>query len=92
MTMVDKAYLLEKPPGPSSPKLFLDQWVIPLAIDVLGAGEVAVERVSQRTGVRPLVVIGAVAGTCLLFAALAFSRRTGAEDDSTIETRVRAAM
>ncbi len=90
--MVDKTYMLEKPPGPSAFKLFLDQRVLPLAIDVAGAGEVAVQRLSRRTGVPPALLIGAAAGTCMVAAAIALTRRTPAAEDPTIEARVRAAM
>ncbi len=74
--MVDDAYLLEKPSGPSAAKRFLDQVVLPIAIDAAGAGEDAVQRLSQRTGLRPVVIVaGVAAGTLLLLAAARPPRR-----------------
>ena len=59
---VKRDYLLKTPAGPSAPKLFLDRRVIPLAVNLLGEVEVALERVSVRTGVRPAVILAGTAG------------------------------
>lgn len=69
--MIDKSYMLEKPAGPSAAKRYLDQVVVPFAMDVAGAGEVAVQNLSQRTGVRPAVLVGGMAGGLILLVALA---------------------
>lgn len=68
--VVSRHYLLAKPSGPSRLKVFLDQRVIPFAIDMAGGCEVAVQRVSQRTGVRPAVLVGGAAGICLYLMSL----------------------
>jgi len=49
--VVGRNYLLKKPTGPSTPKLFLDTKLVPAAVNVLGAAEVALNRASVRTGV-----------------------------------------
>lgn len=72
--MVDKSYMLEKPPGPSPAKRYLDQVVVPFAMDLAGAGEVAVQNLSQRTGVRPAVLVGGMAGGVALLVVLAVRR------------------
>ena len=73
--MVDKSYMLEKPPGPGPAKTFLDQVVLPFAIDLAGSGEVAIQRLSERSGIRPAVLVGGIAGGVALVIALAFARQ-----------------
>ena len=72
--MIDRAYMVEKPARPSAAKRYLDQVVVPFAIDMAGAGEVAVQNLSQRTGVRPAVLVGGMAGGIVLLVALAVRR------------------
>jgi hypothetical protein len=72
--MIDRSYMLEKPAGPSPAKRYLDQIVVPFAMDVAGAGEVAVQNLSQRTGVRPAVLVGGMAGGVALLLVLAVRR------------------
>ena len=63
---VPKSYMLEKPPGPGKAELFLHQTVVPLAIDVAAAGEIAIQGLSRRTGVKPSVIVGSIAGGLVL--------------------------
>ena len=59
--VVGRDYMLDQPPGPSAPKLFLDTKVVLAAVKLLGAAEVALDRASARTGLRPgLLLAGAV--------------------------------
>ena len=60
--LVDRDYLLKKPSGPSAPKLFLDTQIVPAAVNSLGGVEVALSRVSARTGIRPAFVLAGSAG------------------------------
>lgn len=73
--MVDKAYMIEKPPGPGPAKRYLDQVVLPFAIDLAGSGEVAIQRLSERSGIRPAVLVGGIAGGAILLVALAVTRQ-----------------
>ena len=73
--MVDESYMLEKPPGPGSAKRYLDQVLLPFAIDLAGSGEVAIQRLSERSGIRPAVLVGGIAGGVVLVVALAFARQ-----------------
>ena len=59
---VGRDYMLKKPAGPSAPKLFLDTQLVPLAVNLAGGVEVAVDRLAVRTGVRPSVVVAGFAG------------------------------
>lgn len=72
--MVDKAYMLDKPPGPGPAKRYLDQVLLPVAIDLAGSGEVAIQRLSERSGIRPAVILGGLAGGAILLVALAVTR------------------
>lgn len=60
--IIGRDYLLKKPSGPSAPKLFLDTRVVPLAVNLAGGLEVALDRASARTGVRPAVILAGVTG------------------------------
>jgi hypothetical protein len=58
--IVGRDYLLKKPTGLSAPKMFLDTQVVPLAANIAGGLEVALDRAAVRTGVRPaLILVGA---------------------------------
>ena len=74
--MVSRAYLLEKPGGPSKPKLFLDQTVVPLLINAAGAVEGVLELVAVRTRKLPIRTLGTALGIGTLTALLTVSRRT----------------
>jgi hypothetical protein len=60
--LVDREYLLKKPAGPSAPKLFLDTQIVPAAVNAIGSVEVALSRISARTGVRPALLLAGAAG------------------------------
>jgi hypothetical protein len=60
--VVDRDYMLKQPSGPSAPKLFLDTKLVPAAVNMLGAMEVALERASARTGVGTARLLAGVAG------------------------------
>ena len=60
--MVGRDYMLKKPDGPSKPKLFLDIQVVPRVANVAGALEVALDRASVRSGLRPSVIVACLAG------------------------------
>ena len=73
--MVGRDYLLKKGEGPSAPKLFLDQRVIPLAIDAAGAVEGVLERVAVRVRRMPVSALVAALGSGTLVTLLAVPRR-----------------
>ena len=64
--VIGRDYLLEKPSGPSAPKLFLDTQVVPLAVNIAGGLEVALDRAAARTGLRPAVILTGVVGLASL--------------------------
>ena len=61
--IIGRDYLLKKPAGPSAPKLFLDTQIVPFAANIAGGLEVALDRASARTGVRPAVILAGIIGT-----------------------------
>ncbi len=73
--MVSRDYLLKKGAGPSAPKLFLDQTIIPAAIDAAGAVEGVLERVAVRVRRMPVAALAAALGTGTLVTLLAVPRR-----------------
>lgn len=66
--VVGREYLLKKPSGPSSPKLFFDTQVVPAAVNVAGSFEVALDGAARRIGVRPSVMLAG--GAALLSLAI----------------------
>lgn len=60
--VIGRDYLLKKPGRPSAPKLFLDTQVVPLAVNIAGGLEVALDRASVRTGIRPAVILAGATG------------------------------
>jgi hypothetical protein len=60
--MIDRRYVLEKPPAPPAWKRYLDLTVLPTLIDAAGALEGVVERVSVGGRVRPLTQIAVALG------------------------------
>jgi len=60
--MVDRDYLIEKPPGPGPLKQYLDLTVLPLLIDAAGAVEAVAERAAVQVRQRPIVGIGVAFG------------------------------
>lgn len=65
--MVSPSYLLDKPPGPSRLKTWVDQRAIPAAIDAAASGEFVLERAAAATRRAPLLALGVafLAGTAL---------------------------
>ena len=74
--MVDKSYMVDRPPRPGPAHRYLVQVVLPVAIDLAGSGEVAVQRLSERSGIRPAVLMGGIAGGAVLLVALALGGRS----------------
>ncbi|MCJ2087456.1 hypothetical protein MKK88_15910 [Methylobacterium sp. E-005] len=74
---IGRDYLLKKPGRPSAPKLFLDTQVVPVAVNVAGGLEVAVDRAARRLGVRPAVILAGAVGLASLSVLLA--RRSRAD-------------
>ena len=64
--VVGRDYMLKKPAGPSAPKLFLDTQVVPRAVNLAGGLEVALDRASARTGIRPMLILAGAAGAASL--------------------------
>jgi len=64
--VVGRDYLLKKTRGPYAAKHFLNTRVVPVMVNAAGNVEVMLDRMSQRTRIRPLVLLGfgalAVAG------------------------------
>jgi NADPH-dependent ferric siderophore reductase len=73
--LVKPNYMLEKPPGPSQPKLFLDQTVIPALANAAGAVEGGVERAVVAARRDPILVFVLLAGAGLALTAWRASRR-----------------
>ena len=63
---VGRDYLLKKPRRPSAPKVFVDTQIVPLAVNVAGGLEVAVDRTAGRLGVRPAAVLAGAIGLAAL--------------------------
>ena len=74
--MVGRDYMLEKPSGPSAPKLFFDTRVVPLAANGAGELEGWLVRSSARLGVRPAVMLAGLTGLASL-ALFGLLRRRG---------------
>lgn len=58
--LINRDYLLKRPSGPSASKQFLDQKILPLAVNALGRVEVAISRTSARTSVRSAVIVASM--------------------------------
>jgi hypothetical protein len=91
--VVDKSYMLEKPPAPGPGKRFLNTVVLPFAIDLAGSGEVALQRLSERSGIRSAVLVAGVAGGAVLLIAASGTFFTGraAQAEPARKTRPRTA-
>ncbi len=72
---VGRDYLLNKPSPPSASKLFLDQQIVPLVVNAAGALEVALDRASVRTGIRPAAIVAGSLGLLSLAAVYLLRRR-----------------
>lgn len=73
--MVGRDYLLKKGAGPSAPKVFLDQKVIPAMIDAAGTVEGVLELVAMRVRRMPVSALAAALGTGTLVTLLTVPRR-----------------
>ena len=73
--MVSSAYLVDKPNGPSSAKVILDQMIIPALIDIAGDMEAMLERLSTRTRSAPGVALGTAFGLGVIVSLALRSRR-----------------
>ncbi len=73
--MVDRDYMLKKGAGPSAPKVFLDQTIVPALINAAGAVEGVLERVAVRVRRMPVAALAAAVGTGTLVTLLAVPRR-----------------
>ena len=76
--LIGRDYLLKKPGRPSGAKLFLDTQIVPLAVNVAGGLEGAVDRTARRLGVRSAVILAGAAGLASL-SVLVLARRTRAQ-------------
>ena len=65
---VNRDYMLKKSSGPSGPKVFLDQVVVPGLVNGVGAVEGGVERLAAAARRNPLLAVGLVAGAGLVLA------------------------
>lgn len=73
--MVDRGYLLDKPAPPSPVMVFIDQKVIPVAIDAAGTAEVALNQMFVATRKRPFTGLGIALSLGYLAAVLLIPRR-----------------
>jgi hypothetical protein len=73
--MIDRDYLLRKPPPPKPWKQFLDLTVLPAMIDAAGAVEGLLERVAVQGRQRPFVTTGMALGLACGLALLVGPRK-----------------
>ena len=59
---IGRDYMLKTPPGRSGPKRFLDRQIVPLAANLAGGLEVALDRAAARASVRPSVILVCITG------------------------------
>lgn len=74
--MIGPRYMLHKPSGPSAPKVFLDQKVVPAMIDASGALEGVLERVAVAARRMPIATLAASLGIGTLVTLLTVPRRS----------------
>ena len=68
--MVNKSYMVATKPAPSEVKLFIDQQVIPVGINLAGSVEGLLERVAVRARAQPATAVGAAFTTAMLLSML----------------------
>ena len=68
--MVNKSYMLATKPAASEVKLFVDQRLIPVGINLAGSVEGLLERVAVRARQRPATAVGATFATAMLLSML----------------------
>ena len=59
---VTRDYMLRKDAGPSAAKLLFDTRAVPLAVNMAGSLEVALNRAAARSGLRPSLILAVLAG------------------------------
>jgi len=64
--VIGRDYMLKKPSGPSASKHFLHTQIVPHAVNISGALEVALSRASARTGIRPAVILAGIAAAAVM--------------------------
>ncbi|WP_419758896.1 hypothetical protein [Acidisoma sp.] len=70
--MVDVSYLLDKPPAPAGLRSFVNQHVVPPAIDIAAAVESAVYELGEQVRAQPAASILAAAALGLVAGTLVF--------------------
>jgi hypothetical protein len=75
--MVGKSYLRRKPDPPSALKLFLDQRIMPMAIDGAASLETGLARASRHLQRNSAMSLGLALGMGVLLALAVRPRRTG---------------
>jgi hypothetical protein len=73
--MVDRSYMVKKPPPPSAVTQFVHQRAFPVAIDAAAAMEQALNRAAIAARGRPLIALGLALGIGGVMALLATRRR-----------------
>ncbi len=81
--LVERDYMLRKPPGPSRPKLFLDQVVVPGLANAAGTVEAGIEQVVIGTRRHPLLAVSLVAGIGLALTMARSPRRSSRQDGAS---------
>ncbi len=69
--MVTARYLLRRPKAPGAARLFVDQQVMPTAIDLAAMAEAGAERLAVCTKAQPAATLAAAFGLSFLLATLA---------------------
>ena len=64
--MVDRSYMLAQPDGPSALKRFVDQAVIPAAIDAAALVERGLDQLAGSVRRRPSAALGMTVVGCML--------------------------
>ena len=71
--MVDVGYLIDKPGPPSGLKAFVNQYVVPPAIDAAGAVESAVYELGEQVRAQPVTSLLAAGALGLVAGVLVFN-------------------
>jgi hypothetical protein len=76
--MIGQAYLRDQPPPPARWQRYLDQCVLPVAIDAAGSAEAVLEHVAQAARRQPVMALG-LAGVVAFLAGAVRARRVSRE-------------
>ncbi len=87
--VVGRDYTLNKPRRISAFKLFLDARVVPFAVNTAGRLEVALNRMSVQTGVRPVAILAGSTGLLSLILFGVMRRRSSATTHKGAPFRIR---